>query len=92
MLFPGGEVWRAAWRRDASLAFYSPDGLHPSALGSYAVAVSIVGVLYDRSPVGLPSSFLTAAGSRFQFDPTVARIVQDAADEANRKLGSRGTR
>ena len=92
MMFPGGEVWRAAWKRDAALPFYSADGLHPSALGSYAVAVSIVGVLYDRSAVGLPAAFRTAAGGSFQFDATTARIVQDAADEANNRFGSKGTR
>src|SRR6185295_15182419 len=29
MMVPGGEVWRAAWRRNPNLAFYSSDGLHP---------------------------------------------------------------
>src|SRR5512132_2235186 len=52
MMIPSGEVWRAAWKRDPSLAFYSPDGLHPSALGSYAMALSLLGILYDRSVVG----------------------------------------
>ena len=28
MHLPAGETWRAAWRRDPSLAFYSADGLH----------------------------------------------------------------
>ena len=54
MMIPSGEVWRAAWRRNPDLAFYSSDGLHPSALGSYAMALSMFGILYDRSVVGLP--------------------------------------
>src|SRR4051812_47513565 len=40
MHIPGGETWRAAWRRNPALAFYSPDGLHPTPLGSYAVALA----------------------------------------------------
>ena len=92
MLFPGGETWRAAWRRQADLAFYSPDGLHPSPLGSYAVAVSIVGMLYDRSVVGLPASFRVANGGSYSFDPSSAKIIQESADEANRKFGAKGTR
>lgn len=84
MHFPGGETWRAAWRKDGGLRFYSGDGLHPSPLGSYAVALSIVGMLYDRSVVGLPN-FLG-------LDTTTVRLLQQAADEANRQYGSKGTR
>lgn len=92
MHFPGGETWRAAWRRSANLAFYSGDGLHPSALGSYAIALSIVGMLYDRSVVGLPASLQLSNGSRVSFDTTTARIIQESADEANRQFGMKGTR
>jgi hypothetical protein len=84
---PGGETWRAAWRRNASLQFYSSDGLHPSALGSYAVALSIVGIIYDRSVVGLPATFRLANGRLFQVDASTARVVQEAADEANHQFG-----
>src|SRR5215216_2854392 len=92
MLFPGGETWRAAWRRNPDFTFYSPDGLHPSALGSYAVAVSIVGMLYDRSVVGLPASFRIGNSGNYAFDPAAAKIIQEAADEANRQFGAKGTR
>lgn len=94
MLLPGGETWRAAWRRDPSLQtrLYSSDGLHPSSLGSYAVALSIVGMLYDRSVVGLPATLRLPGGSTLVVDPAVARTLQLAADEANQKYGSKGTR
>jgi hypothetical protein len=91
MLFPAGEVWRAAWRRDPSIQLYSPDGLHPSALGSYAVALSIFGVLYDRSAVGLPASLSIGSSDAYSFNTATARILQDAADEANRQFGVRLT-
>jgi hypothetical protein len=89
-LFPGGEVWRAAWRRNPDLQFYS-DGLHPNALGSYAVALSIFGMLYDRSTVGLPAAFRLRDRGQYSFDPAVARLVQESADEANRQFGIKGT-
>jgi hypothetical protein len=91
MLVPGGETWRAAWKRSPSLQLYSPDGLQPSALGSYAVAVSMFGVLYDRSTIGLPSSVRLSNSSLYQFDPASARVIQEAADEANRQFGMKAT-
>lgn len=87
MLVPAGETWRAAWRRDPNLAFYSADGLHPSALGSYAVATSIFAVLYDRSAVGLPAAIRVAGRGTYAFDAATARIVQESADEAIRQFG-----
>jgi hypothetical protein len=87
MLIPGGETWRAAWTHDSSLPLYSPDGLHPSPLGSYAVAVSMFGILYDRSTVGLPSAIRLSNSIVYEFDAATARTVQDAADEANRRFG-----
>jgi hypothetical protein len=90
LMIPSGEVWRAAWRRDPTLAFYSPDGLHPSPLGSYAMALSLVGILYDRSVVGLPATLRLLDGSDFRIDPATARLVQEAADEANRQFGLKG--
>ena len=89
---PGGEVWRAAWRRDASLPLYSPDGLHPSALGSYGVALSMVGMLYDRSVIGLPATIRLPTGETMNFDPATVRVLQAAADEANHSYGIQGTR
>jgi hypothetical protein len=84
MHFPGGETWRAAWRKDGGLRLYSSDGLHPSTLGSYAVALSIVGMLYDRSVVGLPNVL--------SVDTATVRLLQQAADEANKQFGSKGAR
>jgi len=92
MLFPGGETWRAAWSRSPTLQLYSADGLHPTALGSYAVAVSMFGLLYDRSAVGLPSAIRSSSSLTYQFDAAAARSIQEAADEANRQFGMKGTR
>jgi hypothetical protein len=86
-MLPGGEVWRAAWKRNPNLQFYS-DGLHPSPLGSYAVALSIVSMLYDRTAVGLASTFRLPGGV-FSVSPDVARVLQESADSANRRFGFR---
>ena len=91
MMIPSGEVWRAAWRRNPALAFYSSDGLHPSALGSYAMALSLFGILYDRSVVGLPSNLRLLDGSTLSLDAATAKVIQESADEANRQFGSKGT-
>ena len=50
LLFPAGDAWRAAWRRDARLALYGPDGFHPSRLGSSLAAMVIVNQLSGRLP------------------------------------------
>jgi hypothetical protein len=50
LLFPAGDAWRAAWRRDPGLALYGPDGFHPSRLGSSLAALVIFDRLTDRIP------------------------------------------
>jgi hypothetical protein len=92
MHIPGGETWRAAWRRNPALAFYSPDGLHPTRLGSYAVALAAFGMLYERSTVGLPASIRLADGSRFGVDTATAHLLQVSVDEAVQRFGIKGSR
>lgn len=86
MLIPAGEAWRAAWRRDGGVAFYSRDGLHPTPAGSYLAALSIFGMLFDRSPVGLPAR-INVRGA--QVPPALAPLLQQAAAEANEQYGKR---
>lgn len=85
MLFPVGEAWRAAWRRDSTIELYSPDQLHPSVEGSYLAALVIFQQLYDRSPIGLPSSIPLQAplDGTVKVSPADAVILQQAAAEAN---------
>lgn len=81
ILFPVAAAWLAAWRRDSTLALYSADGLHPSAAGSYLAALVMYGVLYDRSPVGLPARVRLASGAQLDVTPAVAAVLQAAAAE-----------
>jgi hypothetical protein len=87
-LLPAGEAWRAAWRRDASLKLYSPDGLHPSQAGSYLAALVIYEQLYGPSPVGLPSRLQIRSKtiSKIEIPTTQADLLQQAAAEANAKF------
>jgi hypothetical protein len=80
MLFPAGEAWRAVLRRDPKVALYRRDGLHPSPAGSLTVALAIFGILYGRSPVGLPAR---AA----KVPPALVPLLQEAAAEANQQFG-----
>jgi hypothetical protein len=75
-LFPAGDAWRAAWRRDPKLPLYGPDGFHPSRLGSYLAAVVIYAGLVKAPPVGLPRLWVSAKR---------ARVLQAAAAEAVRR-------
>lgn len=90
MFIPAGEAWRAAWRSDPALPLYSGDQFHPSALGSYAAALSMFCELYRQSPVGLPPRLTLVDGQILEFDAGDARAVQVAAWLAHREHGRQG--
>jgi hypothetical protein len=81
MLFPVGEAWRGAWRRDPEMPLYGPDGFHPTATATYLAALVVYQQITGRSPVGLPALTPVPAGR--------ARMLQDAAQEANAQFGRR---
>jgi hypothetical protein len=79
LLFPVGDAWRDAWKRDASMPLYASDGLHPSIEGSYVAALVIYAVLYGKSPVGLPASLRLRDGSAVLIQSQRAVTLQNAA-------------
>jgi hypothetical protein len=81
MLFPVGEAWRAAWRRDPGVPLYGPDGFHPTPTGTYLAALVICQQITGRSPVGLPPGT--------QMTAERALLLQEAAQEANAQFGRR---
>jgi hypothetical protein len=81
LLFPVAAAWLAAWRRDSTLSLYSADGLHPSVAGSYLAALVMYGVLYRRSPVGLPARVRLASGGDIGVSAAAASVLQEAAAE-----------
>jgi len=89
MLFPVGEAWRAAWRRDPNMALYAADGLHPTVRGSYVAGLVITSMLLDRSPVGMPARFTIRTGATITIPPADAAVLQAAAAEAIERFGKR---
>ena len=88
VVFPVAQAWLAAWERDASIPLYS-DGLHASVAGSYLAALVMYARIFDREPVGLPSAVRTRAGVTMRVDPSVARILQDAAASVTVRAATR---
>jgi hypothetical protein len=82
IFLPVGDAWLAAWRLDASLALYGPDGFHPTPAGSYLAALTILGGLTGVSPVGLPRTLVLQGGNRIEIDARQAPLLQAAAEEA----------
>jgi len=76
LLLPAGDAWRAAWKKDKTLALYGPDGFHPSALGTYLSALVIYQRITGRSVVGMPSPFSS-------IDPKIVSVLQEAAAEVD---------
>ncbi len=55
VFLPAGEAWRAAWRENPDLRFYSSDYFHPSRLGSCLAAIVISQGLTGKAPLKIPS-------------------------------------
>lgn len=80
-LFPAGDAWRAAWRRDGSLQLYGGDGFHPSVMGTYLAAITITAIIHQRSPVGMPGSLRIPEGT-VSLPAELALLLQESAAEA----------
>ncbi len=81
LLFPVGEAWRLAWAMDPNLPLYSPDGFHPSFLGSYLAALVMYEQLSGLDPRDLPDR--VSEGLSPELSLEVARTLQAVAVEAN---------
>ncbi len=75
LLLPAGEAWLAAWQLDSGLGLYSPDNLHPSRLGTYAAAATILSGLTSVSPIGLPHRLKLRNGDDYKVDERKAAVV-----------------
>ena len=91
LFFPAGAAWQIAWRDDAKLQFYSPDGLHPTTAGTYLAALVLYEQLFGQTPVGLPTKLPWQDGKEIKLDlkPKQIEILQRAAAEANRQYARR---
>lgn len=89
IFIPAGEALRAAWRRNPKAPLYGRDRFHPSLAGSYAAALSIYGMLSGREPRGLPHRLELRNGRVVEVPAKLAKLLQEAAAEANRTYGRR---
>jgi hypothetical protein len=74
LFLPAGEAWRAAWRRNARLALYGPDGFHPSRLGTTLAALVIVARLTSTPVARVP----------LPYPAKTAKLLRAAAAESIR--------
>jgi hypothetical protein len=79
---PAGAAWLDLLRADPTIPLYGSDGFHPSGAGTYLAAVTLIGRLYQRSAVGLPTRFTYRSGS-VDLGATLGATLQQAADRAN---------
>jgi hypothetical protein len=89
LLLPAGEAWRMAWRRDPNLKLYSMDGLHPTLMGSYLAALVMYEQLYGQAFEGTPHRLKLRSGTELEIPREQARLLEEAAAEANQKFGRR---
>ena len=80
---PVGEAWRLARERFPRIELFDPDGVHPSAEGTYLAACLIFSELYGRSPVAIPLE--TPGGQKVAaIEASVARSLQQVAADTLR--------
>ena len=79
---PAGEAWRAAWRMDATLALYGPDGFHPSNVGTFLTALEVYERVTGHDARALPARAFSN-GREFSLAVETIRLLQRAAHEAN---------
>ena len=81
-LFPAGEALREIYNDEPGLAVFAADEFHPSQVGTYLVALVIVGALSERSTEGL--SLLRRI---VDLPASETLKLERAADRANRDFG-----
>ncbi|MBK9155474.1 MAG: SGNH/GDSL hydrolase family protein [Chloracidobacterium sp.] len=90
-LLPVGEAWLIALTIDRSTQLFSEDGFHPTEAGSYLAASVIFEQLFQESAIGLPARVVLGSGRTIDIPSKEARILQQAAAEANKKFGKRAS-
>jgi hypothetical protein len=83
VLFPVGEAFRAALRRDPTLVLFAGDGFHPSPTGTYLAALVIYAQATGRSPVGISNTARLVTSPPGQIE-----VLEAAAAEAIDRFAS----
>lgn len=82
ILFPVGEAWLEAWKRDENMPLYGSDRFHPSLRGSYLAALVMYQQLTGQDPRDLPA-LIPAPSGGVAMSEGRALILQEAAFAAN---------
>lgn len=56
LVAPAGMAWKAARAADSTINLWSSDNSHPSLEGSYLTACTFYATMFQKTPVGLPTS------------------------------------
>jgi hypothetical protein len=83
--WPAGEAWRAAWAADSTVQLYAFDAFHPSALGTYLVALVMYERITGKDARNLPTTDVVVGGYRLGYPESTIRLLQNAAHETNAK-------
>jgi len=82
LFLPAGDAWRAAWRRDSTLALYGADNFHPTRLGSYLAALVVYAQLTGRKPADITRAPALSLLVSPRPTPATADTIGAAAAEA----------
>ena len=82
VFMPAGKAWQTAWATDPTLGFFQTDGLHPTPLGTYVVALVIYERLTGHDARLLPGTAIVQ-GNRLNAPEATVRLLQRAAHETN---------
>ena len=88
MFIPAGEAWRTAWFADSSHDLYGPDGIHPSRLGTYLVALVHFELIYGRPATDLPDIAIVN-GRKLRTPEATVAMLQAAAHATVKTWGIR---
>jgi hypothetical protein len=83
IVFPVGEAFRVALRRDPGLSLFAGDGFHPSSAGTYLAALVIYGQASNRSPIGI-----SGIGGIASLPPGEVEALEAGASEAIDRFSS----
>lgn len=81
-LFPAGEAWQAAWKKNGRLSLYGIDGFHPSREGTFLAALVIWSGLTGESPDGAPGELKLRDGTVIRINAKVLPVLAGAARES----------
>jgi hypothetical protein len=85
-VFPAGEAWQEALRRDPAVALYTADGLHPTPAGTYLAALVVTHGLTGVRPSSVPARLTLASGAVVELPDGQADTLRQAAEVVVKRI------